>query len=143
MSSSYLCSFRPGSSTPTATAALERWRKSAGADAADADQWRRWLVEENLLTEYQASLLGRGHTEGFFLGEYKILDRIGRGRMAGVYRATDAEGSVVAIKVLPPSKANDPILLARFHREARIAQTLTHLNVMRGKSAKAAASITW
>src|SRR5262249_11493100 len=99
--------------------------------AVDAAQWRRWLVEQNLLTEYQASLLGRGHTDGFFLCDYKILDRIGRGRMAGVYRATDASGSVVAIKVLPPSKAKDPVLLARFKREARITQCLAHLNVLR------------
>src|SRR5262249_55084346 len=79
------------------------------------------------------SLLRRGHTEGFFLSQYKILDRIGRGRMAGVYRAKDAEGNVVAIKVLPPSKAKDPVLLARFQREARIAQTLAHLNVLRAR----------
>lgn len=115
----------------SANAALERWRQAAGKDAVDAAQWRRWLVEQNLLTEYQSSLLGRGHTDGFFLRDYKILDRIGRGRMAGVYRATDASGSVVAIKVLPPSKAKDPVLLARFKREAKITQCLAHLNVLR------------
>jgi serine/threonine protein kinase len=114
----------------SAAAALARWRESAGEGAIDAAQWRRWLVEQNLLTEYQSSLLGRGHTEGFFLGDYKILDRVGRGRMAGVYGAIDAAGMVVAIKVLPPSKAKDPILLARFRREARITQRLAHLNVV-------------
>ena len=53
---------------------------------------------------YQADLLQRGHADRFFLGEYKLLERIGQGRMAGVYRATHRHGFPVAIKVLPPSK---------------------------------------
>ena len=36
--------------------------------------------------------------------------------MAGVYKALDPAGQVVAIKVLPPSKAKDAIILARFLR---------------------------
>src|SRR5262249_20791579 len=67
----------------------------------------------------------------FFLGEYKILDRIGRGRMAGVYKAVHQLGQVVAIKVLPPSKAKDPRTLGRFTREARLALKLKHPNVVR------------
>ena len=59
----------------------------AGSDAADLENVRRTLVAGKHLTEYQASLLARGHADGFFLGEYKILDRIGKGRMAGVYKA--------------------------------------------------------
>jgi serine/threonine protein kinase len=38
---------------------------------------------------------------------------------------------VVAIKVLPPSKAKDPTLLARFQREAKLATRLRHPNVVR------------
>jgi serine/threonine protein kinase len=37
---------------------------------------------------------------------------------------------VVAIKVLPPSKAKDPASLARFQREARLAMRLNHPNVV-------------
>src|ERR1044072_5900720 len=51
--------------------------------------------------------------------------------MAGVYRAKHKLGQVVAIKVLPPSKAKDPTLLARFQREARLAVKLRHPNVVR------------
>ncbi len=117
----------------SAQEALRQWRAAAGVDADDATQWRSWLVEQKLITAYQASLLGRGHTEGYFLRNYKILDRIGRGRMAGVYRAIDEIGNQVAIKVLPPSKAKDPILLARFQREARLVERLAHVNVMRAR----------
>src|SRR5207248_1230816 len=77
------------------------------------------------------SLLARGHADGFFLNQYKILDRLGKGRMAGVYKAQHETGPIVAIKVLPPSKAKDPGLLARFQREARVAQKLKHPNVVR------------
>jgi serine/threonine protein kinase len=51
--------------------------------------------------------------------------------MAGVYRAKHRLGQVVAIKVLPPSKAKDATLLARFQREARLAVKLRHPNVVR------------
>jgi eukaryotic-like serine/threonine-protein kinase len=115
----------------SAQAAFDQWQASAGSPTDSSSDWRRWLVEQKLITEYQSSLLGRGHTEGHFLGQYKILDRIGRGRMAGVYRASDAGGDHVAIKVLPPSKAKDPVLLARFQREARLAERLDHPNVVR------------
>ncbi len=112
---------------------FEQWRASTDGQSDSAEAWRRWLVDQKLITEYQSSLLGRGHTEGHFLGQYRILDRIGRGRMAGVYRASDASGSQVAIKVLPPSKAKDPVLLARFQREARLAERLEHPNVVRAR----------
>ena len=51
--------------------------------------------------------------------------------MAGVYKAVHRLGQVVAVKVLPPSKAKDAQLLARFQREARLAMKLKHPNVVR------------
>src|SRR5262249_25366645 len=58
-------------------------------------------------------------------------DRIGKGRMAGVYKAIHPSGQVVAIKVLPPSKAKDPHILARFQREAQLATQFNHVSVVR------------
>ena len=52
-------------------------------------------------------------------GEYKLLQRIGSGRMAGVYKAVHPLGQTVAIKVLPDAFAQDPDRLARFTREAQ------------------------
>src|SRR5262245_63866768 len=94
--------------------------KPSGTDATDIDVARRLLIAGKHLTEYQAALLLRGHSEGFFLGPYKILDLIAKGRMAGVYKAVHETGQVVAIKVLPASKAKDPDVLARFRREGRL-----------------------
>ena len=100
-------------------------------DGDDLEGFRKRLVANKYLTEYQAALLGRGHSEGFFLDKYKIMDRIAKGRMAGVYRAIHSSGQSVAIKVLPTSKAKDAETLARFRREARLLTRLDHPNVVR------------
>jgi serine/threonine protein kinase len=109
----------------------QRWLGEAGAAAGDLGQFTKWLVAKHYVTEYQANLVAKGHADDFFLGQYKILDRIGRGRMAGVYKAIHQLGQVVAIKVLPPSRSKDPHLLARFVRESRLALRLKHPNVVR------------
>jgi serine/threonine protein kinase len=114
-----------------AEALYRRWDQDSQNGKDDLETFARWLASQKLLTDYQASLLTRGHSEGFFLQDYKILDRIGRGRMAGVYKALHSSGQAVAIKVLPPSRAKDPLLLARFQREARLALRLKHSHVVR------------
>src|SRR5262245_2969263 len=108
-----------------------RWNQEAKDQAGNLSAFAKWVVANRYLTDYQAALLARGHADGFFLGSYKVLDRLGKGRMAGVYRAQHETGPIVAIKVLPPSKAKDPSLLARFQREARLALKLKHTNVVR------------
>jgi serine/threonine protein kinase len=114
-----------------AEAIHERWLKEAKVATREPAAFLKWLVTRQYVTEYQAQLLGRGHCEGFFLDQYKILERAGRGRMAGVYKAVHSLGHVVAVKVLPPSRARVPVLLARFQREARLALRLRHPNVVR------------
>ena len=94
--------------------------------------FRQFLVAQHMLTEYQAALLQRGRAEGFFLGGYVILDRIGKGASGSVYKAVHSSGKVVAIKVLPNSKSkqgNDIVL--RFQREGRLLTQLDHPNVVR------------
>jgi eukaryotic-like serine/threonine-protein kinase len=100
-------------------------------DARDLEDARRLLVSGKHVTEYQAAHLLRGHTDGFFLGPYKVLDRIAKGRMAGVYKAVHEASQLAAIKVLPASKAKDPETLARFKREGRLLTQLDHPNVVR------------
>lgn len=112
-------------------AAYQRFLGEAKDQAANSQFFARWLVARQYLTEYQASLLLRGKVDDFFLNQYQILDRLGRGRMAGVYKATHSLGQMVAIKVLPPSRAKNAQMLARFQREARLAMKLKHPNVVR------------
>jgi serine/threonine protein kinase len=109
----------------------QRWVAEAGKDANSLDRFTSWLVDREYLTRYQAALLIRGHGDHFYLNQYKILDRIGQGRMAGVYKAVHQLGQVVAIKVLPPSKVKDKEAFGRFQRESRLALKLKHPNVVR------------
>ena len=110
----------------------QRWRSEGAQPSTSASQFTRWLVREKYLTEYQAGLLIKGQINDFFLDEFKILERVGRGRMAGVYKAVTKTGAIVAIKVLPPSRAKVLPLLARFQREAQLSLRLQHVNIVQG-----------
>jgi serine/threonine-protein kinase len=67
---------------------------------------------------------------GTRLGVYEVTAQIGEGGMGQVYRATDTKlKRQVAIKILPPSLANDPDRLARFQREAEVLASLNHPNI--------------
>lgn len=62
---------------------------------------------------------------------YEIISCIGQGGMADVYKARDTIlNRMVAIKVLRPKLANDPMTLVRFQREASAASRLSHPNVV-------------
>lgn len=67
---------------------------------------------------------------GTRIGGYEILDLIGRGGMAAVYRAQQVSmNRVVALKVLPRHLLDDATYLQRFHREVRIIAQLEHRNI--------------
>lgn len=109
-----------------------RWQAESKNATSDVAQFGKWLTANHYLTGYQSALLARGQADCFFLNEYKILDRIGQGRMAGVYKAQHHLGQIVAIKVLPPSRSKDAQMFARFQREAKLALCLRHPNIVRG-----------
>ena len=69
---------------------------------------------------------------GQTLGGYQIIEQIGRGGMATVFRAYQPSlDRDVAIKVLPPYYAEqDESFLARFKREARAIAKLRHPNIL-------------
>lgn len=108
-----------------------KWRGAAGSGASDLGEFRKWLIRNGGLSEFQLDMVARGYGDFLNFGEYRLLERIGTGRMAGVYKAVHPLGQTVAIKVLPPSKAKDPQVLGRFLREARLAVKLDHDNVVR------------
>jgi eukaryotic-like serine/threonine-protein kinase len=64
-------------------------------------------------------------------GRYSIDRELGRGGMGIVYLAHEVHlDRLVAIKLLPPERAEDPSLRERFLREARHAAKLSHPNII-------------
>ncbi|MGO4887829.1 Stk1 family PASTA domain-containing Ser/Thr kinase [Anaerobacillus sp. MEB173] len=64
-------------------------------------------------------------------GRYEILETIGGGGMANVYKAMDIIlDRHVAVKVLRPQFSDDDEFIKRFHREAQAATSLSHPNIV-------------
>ena len=64
-------------------------------------------------------------------GRYQLLERIGSGGMARVYKAQDlALGRIVAVKMLHESLTSDENFLRNFQQEAHAAANLTHPNIV-------------
>ncbi len=120
---------------------------AADLDAAEAEVMRRMgatgltpeqfdkavagvLVEQGKLAPFQAREMLAGRTR-FRLGQYTVIDEIGRGGMGQVFKAEHAlMGRHVAVKVLPRAKAT-PESEAAFRREMRILGRLDHENLVR------------
>ena len=69
--------------------------------------------------------------QGSQLGRYQILDRIGRGGMATVFRAHDPElDRYVAVKVLPSYQSDDPTFVSRFRQEAQAVAKLSEPSII-------------
>ena len=111
------------------------WEKCAqqlGGKPEKAEQVAKFLQQEGLLTSWHCSkLLDKKH-RGFFLGKYRLLDRLGAGGMSSVYLAEHVVmRSKRAIKVLPRNRVGDSSYLARFHLEAEATAALNHDNIVR------------
>lgn len=89
---------------------------------------KRWVTENMVKTGEEDPLLGRA------LGPYWIVERLGRGGMATVYRGVRAEVGVedeeVAIKVVHSHIAESPDFRARFRREIAISTSLFHPGII-------------
>ena len=69
--------------------------------------------------------------EGQSLGKYRILEPLGRGGMAQVYKAYHPQlDRYVAVKILRSDLVEEQEFLARFRREARAVAALRHPNIV-------------
>ena len=65
------------------------------------------------------------------IGRYSVVHEVGRGGMAYIYKAYDESlQKTVAIKFLKPELISGEQYLERFQREARIAASLEHPNIV-------------
>jgi response regulator RpfG family c-di-GMP phosphodiesterase/tRNA A-37 threonylcarbamoyl transferase component Bud32 len=89
------------------------------------------LLERHLLTQFQADAISRGLEADLVLGQYRLLERIGRGGMGAVYRAEHLHlRRQVAVKIMSRTGDLDPRVLHRFYAEARSVSRLQHPHIV-------------
>jgi serine/threonine protein kinase len=113
-------------------------KQLGAAGQADAVRWdaavAECLVTRQTLTRFQAEQLLAGRRR-LTLGQYRILDELGRGGMGQVFRAQHVMmGRTVAVKVLPKAKSTSEAEAA-FQREIRMLSRLDHDNLVRALDA--------
>jgi serine/threonine protein kinase len=95
------------------------------AELADDLVHRRWL------TPYQVRQIFRGQAASLPLGQYVILDQLGAGAMADVFKALHRRlDRVDALKIVRPEHVAQPRTLGWFQQEARAAARLSHPNIV-------------
>jgi WD40 repeat protein/predicted Ser/Thr protein kinase len=74
---------------------------------------------------------GTPSTQGVCLGDFEVLEEIGRGGMGIVYRARQKSvGRMVAVKILHPGRMLSAGEVERFRQEAEIVARLEHPNIV-------------
>ncbi len=82
-------------------------------------------------TQKRTNLVTPASLEGQTLGKYRVLEPLGRGGMAQVYRAYHPQlDRYLAVKVLRSDLVDEKEFLARFQREARSVAGLRHPNIV-------------
>jgi serine/threonine protein kinase len=76
----------------------------------------RYMAQENLA--------------GRTIAQYRLIDRIGEGGTAIVYRAEDGDGKQCAVKILKEKLRNDQNSVQRFLREAEYGERVSHEGVV-------------
>ncbi len=100
-------------------------RPKDGKELAEA------LYRQKKLTKFQAQAVYQGRTRGLVVGNYFVLDRLGKGGMGQVYKARHRMmDRVVALKMLPSRAVKSEESVKRFHREVRAAAKLSHPNIV-------------
>src|SRR5436305_7855523 len=113
------------------TAYLQRREFTRGLPD-DAREFADDMVRDAVLTNFQAEQFLLGKWRGFTIGKFKLLERVGVGGMGQVFLCEHMfMRKRLAVKVLPPAKAEQPAALGRFYREARAAGGLDHPNIVR------------
>jgi serine/threonine protein kinase len=117
-------------------------RATDGHDPDDASRLLDALQDSGHLTGFQCDAIRRGRGAELILGNYVILDRLGRGGMGQVYRAWHRKmDRVVALKTLRPETMNSDSAVRRFHREVKAAARLTHPNIVTAYDADEAGGV--
>jgi eukaryotic-like serine/threonine-protein kinase len=126
-------------SFPSATKGAAKCRKCGATTRLDAGFCVSCLLLEGLETGGDISKAGYESVlaevdapdKQWHLGNYEILDEIGRGGMGVIYRARQRHSRrIVAVKRVLSYQADSHETLVRFRREAEAAASLDHPNIL-------------
>ncbi len=117
-----------GALAETEQAAID---KLGVAPEADAKEAARRLVEQKLLTPFQAGTIYQGKAASLVLGNYLLLDRLGEGGFGQVFRARHRRmDRIVAVKLMSRQALASPQALQMFQREVKATARLVHPNIV-------------
>lgn len=101
------------------------------------DAIKRKLRRTGVVTDYQLQWLEQPTPIPLLLGDYVLLEPLGRGGMGQVFRARHRTmDRLVAIKVLHDAVCDSPAAIARFKREVRTTAKLVHPHIVRAYDAR-------
>ncbi len=117
---------------PKLRAYINKLGESESGVPNDPSKLGGMMVRDGILTYFQAEQLLQGKWKRFFIGKYKVLERLGVGGMGQVFLCEHKlMKRKVAVKVLPAAKSTDQAALQRFYREARAVAAVDHPNLVR------------
>ena len=94
------------------------------AEALKCQYCREWLSEK-------PETISGTTIQAAFANQYEIIQEVGRGGMATVYKARqNSLDRVVALKIVPKEFTHDEEFVARFKNEARETAKLSHKNII-------------
>jgi serine/threonine protein kinase len=91
------------------------------------------LVEHNFITVNQAKRIRQQleDRKSQQIPGYQLLDKLGKGAMATVYKARQVSlDRIVAVKVLPKKQSDNAEFVDRFYKEGKAAARLGHNNIV-------------
>jgi eukaryotic-like serine/threonine-protein kinase len=90
------------------------------------------LLQRGWLTVYQVNQLFQGNGRDLVLGAYRILDVLGEGGVAQVFRAwSTRDKCLVALKVVRKEFLSNAEAVRQFVQEAKTIASLSHANIVR------------
>jgi serine/threonine-protein kinase len=104
-----------------------RWRRRA---AAEDPQKLLGLVPDPRHDLLFAAASGVRLPANRHVGSYELVEVLGEGAMAAVFKARDAAGRLYAMKIPHRSIVDDEVLRKRFLREVAISSSLRHPNIV-------------
>jgi serine/threonine protein kinase len=111
----------------------QRFQSVPGASTqGNATTLAEWLIAEGHITRYHGTVLLSGLSGPFFYGEYKIVDRLSEGTLAGLFRAVHQRTMYpVMLRFLSGPKTQDPQALAGVSRQAAMASSVRENHLLR------------